>query len=317
MNILITGASGFLGSFIVQVLKNTSNFNISVSVRTPVFFENSIDTHVTGNISSETDWSNALHGKDVVIHTAGRVHLEKDLLSNPLTEYRKVNVDGTVRLANQASDAGVKRFIFLSSIKVNGEITKEGIPFSAFDAPAPVDDYAMSKNEAEQALFAFKDKSKMEIVVIRPPLIYGYGVKGNFSGLIKLISYGIPLPLEGINNRRSFVGLDNLVDLIIKCIEHPAVANKVIFASDGNDISTSQLIRELGYAMDRPVRLFPVPSALLYWSASLVGRRLMAQRLLASLQVDISETQKLLNWVPPFTFNEGLKRCFYPQNIAI
>ena len=234
-----------------------------------------------------------------------------DLSAGTLAEFRKVNVEGTLNLARQAAEAGVKRFVFISSIKVNGEGTEFGKPYTADDAPAPVDPYGISKLEAEQGLLGLASETGMEITIIRPVLVYGPGVKGNFASMINLVEKGIPLPLGAIHNQRSLVGIDNLVDLIIRCIDHPAAANQVFLAADGEDLSTTELLRIVAKAIERPSRLIPVPAPVLQFGATLLGRKAMAQRLLGSLQVDILKTRELLDWTPPVSVDEGLKRCFY------
>jgi len=217
-------------------------------------------------------------------------------------------VEATLNLAQQAAIAGVKRFVFISSIGVNGNINVR--PFSALDVPHPVEPYAQSKWEAEQGLWRIQQETGMELVVIRPPLVYGPGAPGNFGSLVRWVGKGIPLPLGAIHNRRSLVGIDNLVDLIVRCIDHPAAANQVFLAGDGRDLSTTELLRIVGDAMGRPARLIPLPAGVLKLSAALLGRKAMAQRLLGSLQVDISQTCETLDWQPPFTVEEGLRRCF-------
>ncbi len=235
-----------------------------------------------------------------------------DEMADPLAEYRRVNVDGTLNLARQTAAAGVKRFVFISSIKVNGEATARGKAFQADGVPAPEDAYGQSKLEAEQGLVKLAAETGIEVVIIRPPLVYGPGVKGNFASMIKLVEKGLPLPLGAINNKRSLVGIDNLVDLVIRCIDHPAAANQVFLAGDGEDLSTTELLRAVGKAMGKPARLIPVPVGLLQFGATLLGKKAMAQRLLGSLQVDISKTCELLDWQPPYTVEEGLRRCFEP-----
>jgi nucleoside-diphosphate-sugar epimerase len=260
-----------------------------------------------------TNWSATLAGVEVVIHTAARAHIMRDEAADPLAEYRKVNVEGTLSLARQAANAGVRRFIFISSIKVNGEATADARAFSASDEPAPEDAYGVSKLEAEQGLMRLAAETGMAIVIIRPPLVYGPGVKGNFASMIKLVEKGLPLPLGAIHNKRSLVGIDNLVDLIIRCIDHPAAANQVFLVGDGEDLSTTELLHDVGKAMGKSVRLIPVPAEILQFGATLLGKKAMAQRLLGSLQVDISKTRKILDWKPPYTVEEGLRRCFAPS----
>jgi len=237
----------------------------------------------------------------------------KEEVTDPLAEYRRVNVDGTLNLARYAVEAGVKRFVFISSIKVNGEQIAPGRPFTCDDTPTPKDPYAISKLEAEQGLQQIALETGMEVVIIRPPLVYGPGVKGNFASMIKLVEKGLPLPFGAIDNRRSLVGLDNLVDLIITCIDHPNAANQVFLVSDGEDLSTSGLLRRVAKAMGKPSRLIPVPAGLLQLGATVLGKKAIGQRLLGSLQVDISSTRERLDWTPPVSVDEGLRRCFETQ----
>ena len=263
-----------------------------------------------GDLDKPIDWSSVISGQDVVVHTAARAHIMKDECADPLSVYRAVNSAGTLNLASQAAAAGVKRFIFISSIKVNGEQTVTGQPFSWHDRPSPDDFYGTSKHEAEQGLRALASETGMEVVIIRPPLVYGPGVKGNFASMIKLVGKGLPLPLGAVHNKRSLVALDNLVDLIVTCIDHPGAANETFLVSDGEDLSTTQLLQGVAEAMGKPSRLIPVPVSLLQFGATLLGKKAVAQRLLGSLQVDISHTQKCLNWTPPLTVKQGLQRCF-------
>lgn len=307
--ILVTGASGFVGSYLIRELRQRGFSRAIGALRTQktALGDNSV---VVGGIDETTDWSSALEGMEVVIHTAARAHIINDDVTDPLTEFRKVNVAGTRSLALQAASAGVKRFIFISSIKVNGEQTSPGNPFNTASKPMPVDDYGISKLEAEKALWEVASESDMELVIVRPPLVYGPGVKGNFSSMIRLVKKGIPLPLGAIHNKRSLLALDNLIDLIITCIDHPSAANEIFLAADGEDLSTSDLLRRVAEAMGKPSRLIPVPSTLLQLGATVLGKKAMAQRLLGSLQVDISKTREVLGWEPPISVNEGLRRCF-------
>jgi UDP-glucose 4-epimerase len=229
---------------------------------------------------------------------------------DPLLEFRRVNVDGTANLALQASAAGVRRFIFVSSVKVNGEASQEGHPFCADDLPAPDDPYGISKNEAELALREIAGRTGMEVVIVRPPLIYGPGVKGNFAAMMRWLDRGLPLPLGSVvQNRRSMVALDNMVDLLLTCTYHPVAANQTFMVSDGEDISTYDLLRRLGDAMGKPAKLIPIPVSLLRFSAGLLGKGSEVQRLLGSLQVDISKTRELLDWTPRISVDEGLRRA--------
>ena len=233
----------------------------------------------------------------------------QEVSTDPLTEFRRVNVQGTRHLAQQAAAAGVRRFVFISSIKVNGEATLPGKAFLADDVPAPLDPYGVSKMEAEQGLRDIAAQTGMEVVIVRPPLVYGPGVKANFQAMMRWLTRGVPLPLGAIDNRRSLVALGNLVDLIVTCIHHPAAANQTFLVSDGEDLSTTQLLRRMGQALGMPARLMPVPTSLLKLGASLVGRPAVAQRLCGSLQVDISKTRQLLGWTPPLSVDEGLKNA--------
>ena len=310
--ILITGATGFVGQALLERLLEYKACKVVVALRYANGFDRCV-AHEVGEFSGTPDFSRALSKQEVVIHAAARAHIMKDEVVDPLAEYRKVNVEGTLNLARQSAAAGVKRFIFIGSIKINGERTAPGQPFKAEDEVKPTDPYGISKWEAEQGLLQIAKETAMEVVIIRPPLVYGPGVKGNFANLIKLMSRGLPLPLGAIHNRRSYIALDNLIDLIITCIDHPNAANQVFLASDGRDLSTTELLKGLARAMGKPARLLPMPSALLTFAASALGKKLVADRLLSSLQVDISKTQDLLGWTPPISVDEGLRRCFDSQ----
>ena len=312
-NVLLTGATGFLGQAVLERLLEHESHKVTLALRSAVSFVRCA-AHVVGDFSNGTDWSAALSNQQVVVHAVARAHIMKDEVADPLAEYRRVNVDGTLNLGRQAVAAGVKRFIFISSIKVNGEQTPLGQPFTADDTPTPDDAYGISKLEAELGLQQLASETSMEVVIIRPPLVYGPGVKGNFANMIKLVSKGLPLPLGATNNKRSLVALDNLVDLIITCIDHPAAANQVFLAGDGQDLSTTELLYRVARAMGKPSRLLPVPSSLLMLGATLLGKKAVAQRLLGSLQVDISKARSLLGWEPPISVEEGLRRCFQPKD---
>jgi nucleoside-diphosphate-sugar epimerase len=264
-----------------------------------------------GSIGADTDWRRALRDVAAVIHTASRVHVMKEKIPDPLSEFRRVNVAGTVNLARQAIEAGARRFVFISSIKVLGEESPPGRPFLADDLPAPQDAYGTSKWEAEQALLALAGDSSMDVVIIRSPLVYGPGAKGNFAVIARWLARDVPLPLGALrHNRRTLVAIDNLVDLIVTCVDHPAAANQVFLAGDGEDISTADLLRRMAKAMDKRAHLIPVPSWMLKSAAAVMGRRAMARRLCDSLQVDISKAQRRLGWTPPVSMDEGLQRAF-------
>jgi UDP-glucose 4-epimerase len=233
----------------------------------------------------------------------------QEATADPLEEFRRANVQGTLNLARQAAAAGVRRFVFVSSIKVNGEATQLGSPFKADDTPAPLDAYGVSKMEAEQGLREIARQTGMEVVIIRPPLVYGPGVKANFAVMMRWLKRGIPLPLGAIHNQRSLVALDNLVDLLVTCLTHPAAANQTFLVSDGDDVSTTELLRRMGQALGCPARLMPVQVSLLKLAAAMVCKRDVAQRLCGSLQVDIEKTRRVLGWTPPISLDEGLKKA--------
>lgn len=315
MRVLLTGATGFVGKRLAHRLDQLDHVSLACAVRRSGSAVCGKE-FVVSELNASTDWAGALGRQDVVIHAAARAHVMKDETEDPLAEYRRVNVEGTLNLARQAAEAGVRRFIFVSSIKVNGEQTPEGRPFNAEGAPAPEDAYGISKLEAEQALQALAEETGMEVVIIRPPLVYGPGVKGNFATMIKLLEKGLPLPLGTVHNKRSLVALDNLVDLIITCINNPEAGNQVFLAGDGEDLSTTELLRGIGKAMGKPVRLVPVPVGVLMFGSRLLGKKTVAQRVLGSLQVDISKARNLLGWEPPLTVEEGLRRCFDSENVS-
>ncbi len=306
MKILITGYTGFIGKAITVYLGSKGHQLVGWSRQRAKF--NHLQKSFTGDIGPYTDFRSAISGLDTVIHLAARVHVMNDKVENPLAAFRKVNVHGTINLARQAADSGVKRFIYISSIKVNGEQTTYGCAFSENDIPNPVGPYAISKLETEQELFKIANDSSMEIIIIRPPIVYGPGVKANFRSMMKWLYKGAPLPLGAIKNKRSLVGLGNLVDFIATCIEHPAAANEIFLVSDGEDISTSELLRRTARALGVPARLLPIPTMLLKATAKLAGKNDMAQRLLGNLQVDISKAKKVLEWSPSFSIDQELEK---------
>ena len=302
-NIAVTGANGFVGSALVTALRRQGARAVPI-VRT-AGPEGSL---AIGTIGSLTDWGRVLRGVDCVIHAAARVHVMNDTAADALVQYRAVNVVGTCRLAEQAAAAGVRRLVFVSSVKVNGERTQLGIPFTAAGKPAPEDAYARSKLEAEQELEAIAKTTGLEVVVVRPPLVYGPGVRANFGLLLQAVRRGIPLPFSGVKNRRSLVGLDNLVDLLLCCARHPQAPGRVFMVSDGDDLSTPDLVDAIARAMGRRTRLFSAPTGLLRFGGRLVGRGGAVERLTDSLQVDISPTIETLNWTPRVSVDEGLAR---------
>lgn len=307
LSVLVTGANGFVGKSLCTKLIEQSH-SVRGAVRSASVQIENTETLSIGEINANTDWASALRGIDVVIHLAARVHVMNDNAADPLDAFRKINVDGTLNLARQAVKAGVRRFVFISSIKVNGEGTLSGQAYTAEDRPAPVDCYGISKLEAENELRQMAAQSGMEVVIIRPPLVYGPGVKGNFYSMMRWLEKGVPLPLGAIHNKRSFVALDNLVDLIATCVTHPAAANQIFLAGDGADISTTELLQYLGNALGKPARLLPMPVWMLKTGAMLLGKSDMAQRLCGSLQVNIGKTCQLLDWKPPVTVDETLTK---------
>jgi nucleoside-diphosphate-sugar epimerase len=304
---LVTGGSGFLGRALINQLMLIPDCSVVAPVRdTGTHFPLGVRSLAVDDFNGANDWQEAIKGVDVVVHCAARVHVMNDTKADPLAAFREVNVDATLNLARQAAAAGVRRFIFISSIKVNGEGTEPNTAYNADDVPAPVDPYGISKLEAEQGLRLLASTTGMEMVIIRPVLVYGPGVKANFLSMMRWLCRGIPLPFGAVRNRRSLVAIDNLVDLIVTCSEHPAAANQVFLASDGEDVSTTQLLRKLAGALGKPARLLPIPVWLMSGVATLLGRHALSQRLFGSLQVDISKNQRLLGWIPPVSLDEAL-----------
>ncbi|WPL16904.1 Cholesterol dehydrogenase [Thiorhodovibrio winogradskyi] len=310
MKVLVTGASGFVGAALVRSLLEDGRHLVRAVYRyeRPPMWE-SVDWVRVAGLTADADWEAGVLDIDLVIHAAARVHMMPDTAADPVAEFRRVNVAGTLALAEQAAAAGVRRFVFVSSIKVNGEETAPGRAFHAAQQPKPVDPYGISKFEAERGLRALAERTGMELVIIRPPMVHGPGVKGNFAAMMDWLRRGVPLPLGAVTcNRRSLVGLDNLVDFILTCVEHPAAANETFLVSDGEDLSLADLLRRLGRAMGHPARLIPVPPSLLMAAARWLGKDDVARRLFGSLQVDLSHTSKTLGWTPPFDLDEGLRR---------
>lgn len=306
---LVTGATGFVGDAVIKRLISDGALVVAAVRRKPAHWSAQCSVVEVGNMEHESDWSVALVGIKSVIHTAARVHVMNDQSADPLDEFRRINVAGTLNLARQAAAAGVRRFIFLSSIKVNGEKTQIGCPFTSSDKPNPADPYGVSKCEAEEGLRQIAEQTGMEVVIIRPVLVYGTGVKGNFLSMMRWLHKGFPLPLGAINNKRSLVSLDNLVDLIVTCLRHPVAANQTFLVSDGEDLSTTELLQRTAFAMGCKARLIPVPAFIMRAGARLLGKGDVTQRLYGSLQVDISKTRSLLDWNPPLTVAQGLMKA--------
>lgn len=299
--ILITGATGFVGTGLIRELSNRQ------LAHRPISRNRSDGFYAIGNIDGMTDWSDALVGITTVVHLAARVHVMKESATDPLSAFRSANADATLNLARQSAKAGVRRFIFLSSIKVNGETTDNRSAFTADDIADPHDPYGQSKHEAEQALLTLARISDMKVTIIRPPLIYGPGVKANFAALLKLAHSRLPLPIGGIDNKRSLVFLGNLIDFIICCVGSEKAANQIFLVSDNEDVSTSELVRRLGHEMNVKPRLIPVPRGLIETVAKLAGKGAITNRLFGSLQVDIQKSCELLDWSPPYSLSEGLR----------
>lgn len=304
-SVLVTGATGFVGTALIARLARDGCLDVRGAVRSEsAVLPVGAERVVVGDVSGTTDWRAALRDVTAVVHLAARVHVLRDAPAHGLGAFRRVNVDGTLNVARQAAAQGVDRFVFLSSVKVNGE---RGF-FREIDNPAPEDPYGISKCEAENGLRALAAATGLRVAIIRAPLVYGPGVKANFQALMSAIARGVPLPLGAVKNQRSLVALDNLVDFLRTNIDHPAAANETFFVSDGEDLSTTELIHRLARAMQRPARLIPVPPWVLNAGATLLRRRDTARRLLESLQVDISKARQRLGWTPPITVDEGLRR---------
>lgn len=309
---ILTGGTGFLGQALMRRLLASGLHPLIAAVRRKqTGFPEEVRVACVGELSSSTDWADCLHEVGVVIHCAARVHVMSDDTTDPLAEYRRVNVQGTLALAEQAVKAGVRRFIYISSIKVNGERTAPNTAFHADDIPLPEDAYGMSKFEAERGLMVLAHETSMEVVIIRPPLVYGPGVKGNFASMVRWVSKGVPLPFGAVQNKRSLVALENLVDFIALCADlerSPRAANEVFLISDGEDVSTTELLRKVAKAYHVTPRLLPIPVSWIHTVARLVGKHAVADRLLGSLVVDSSKARDLLGWAPVVSMDEQLKK---------
>lgn len=314
MKVLVTGATGFVGTALLQRLSSEVGCGVRACVRNSgALLGPGIERTVVPDMGPESQWQDALAGCDVVVHLAARVHVMQEKNADSLAEFRRVNTGGTVNLARQAALAGVQRLVFVSSIKVNGEVTAPGCAFKPDDRSDPQDAYAVSKDEAEIALRELAAASVgqtgvgMEVVIVRPPLVYGPGVKGNLSSLLRALCGRVPLPLGAIHNQRSFIALANLVDFLVHCMRHPMAGNQTFLASDGQDLSTTELVQRLASALEKPARLINVSPWLLKLCATAFGKHAEAQRLCGNLQLDISKTRDLLGWVPPMNIDDGLR----------
>lgn len=318
LRVLVTGANGFIGRALTDHLSKLSFQLVPCVRKLPKEREfDSLPFFECGDIHSSTNWKEALSGVDVVVHTAARVHIMSDKSSNSSDNYHRINVDASMNLALQASKAGVKRFIYLSSAKVNGESSALGNPFKSSDFPNPVGEYAISKFEAEQQLIKLSSETGLEVVIIRPPLVYGPGVKANFALLANIVRLGLPLPFGSITeNLRSMVSLDNLIDFISLCLQHTAVANEVFMVSDGDDVSTVDLIKRIAKVYQRKIWLIPIPISILAKIANCLSKKDALDRLVGTLQVDIQKNFDLLNWKPKTTLDLGLQTALFSKKIT-
>ena len=302
MRFLVTGANGFVGRSCFEALGQRTGDSVVGTVRSAP----RVSGHVqVGDLGPNTSWRQALEGVDTVIHTAARVHMD-DRAATADAAHLTSNLDGTLNLGRQAADAGVKRLVFISTIGVNGQKTRPGVPFVGTDSPGAEGPYARAKLLAERGLAALSAETDLEVVIIRPPLVYGHNAPGNFATMLKWARSGLPLPLGGLNNRRSMISVENLTDLIVAAATHPGAAGQILLASDGEDLSTDEWLRRIAKALGRPSRLIPVPSGLLRGGAMLLGKPDIARRLLDSLQVDIEPTRRVMNWTPPLTVDQSL-----------
>lgn len=305
--VLISGANSFIGNALCKAMLR-KGWQLRGTIRSENLMHNlpnGVNPVFIGSIGSNTEWGRATSNVDVVVHLAALVHKIRNDYKDPLVEYRYVNVNGTKYLARAAAANNIKRFVYLSTVKVNGE--GRATPYNEKDNPEPMDPYGISKWEAEQVLHEIADMTGLEVVVLRPPLVYGSGVKANFLRLLEMVERGIPLPLANVNNRRSLIYLENLLDAIVTCINHPRAAGNTYLVSDGEDVSTPDLIRRMGSALGRPVRLFPFPTFMLKIAGCISGKSVAIDRLISSLTVDSSKIRRELNWQAPFSMAQGLR----------
>ena len=309
MKILVTGATGFVGRALCAHLQQ-QGYEVHAAIRAPADGLPVSRVVTLQALDQETDWADALRGVDVVVHLAARVHVMHDTAVDPALEFRKANVDATLHLARQAAKAGVKRMVFMSSVKANGESTLPGHPFKESDAPNPQDAYGRSKWEAEQGLQQIATETGLDVVIIRSPLVYGPGVKANFASLMRLVARAWPLPLGGIHNHRSLVGLGNLVDFVTTCVAHPQAANQTVLVSDGQGLTPTGWVRAMAHAARVPARLLPVPARLLLLAGNCLGQGAAMHRLCDNLQLDITKAKTRLGWVPSYSVSTGLEQAY-------
>lgn len=309
MKILVTGANGFVGASLCRRLL-AQNITVHAAIRLPTAAlpdSPLVEPFVVGSIDERTVWTHALQGVDAVIHLAARVHMMQDNAADPMKEFIKINTDATVNLARQAAASGVKRFVYLSSIKVNGEAAEETSPFREVDKPSPQDPYAISKLRAEEALAAISRETGMEVVIVRPPLVYGPGVKANFYKLLQLADKSMPLPLSKIRNKRSLIFVENLSDALFLCATHSAAGGQTYLVSDGQDVSTAELFKGIAQALNCSAHMLPVPIWLMRFAGGITGKSAAIDRLTQSLVIDSTKIRNELNWTPPFTLRQGLQ----------
>lgn len=308
LKVLVTGATGFVGRALIGRLQQSPGFEVYAVVRrSTTQLRKDVQACEVGDFNERTDFHEVLAGTDIVVHAAARAHVLHDNVSNPLAEYRRINVDVTRNLARQAIESNVKRFVYVSSVGVNGS-ESVGAPFTEASPPSPTADYAVSKYEAEQVLQSEFQGKSTELVIIRPPLVYGADAPGNIGRLLRLIASGLPLPLGSVRNKRSLLARENLVDFIVTCIQHPDAAGHVFLVADGEDVSTVDLLRLLAEGMGKRLRLLPVPMSVIKFGATLLGRHYIYQQLCGNLQVDISKARTLLNWSPPVSASDALRK---------
>lgn len=313
-NVLLTGATGFVGSKLLDILID-KDYNVCPVARRNTVALDKYSPFQINELNSANDWTDALDEIDVVVHCAARVHVMNETAADPEKEFLVVNTDATLNLAKQSAESGVRRFVFISSIKVAGERSELDKPLRESDEPTPLDPYGYSKHLAEIGLRKIAEETGMEVVILRPSLIYGPGVKANFETMMKWLVKGIPLPLGGIKNKRSLLSLTNFIDFIVLCIEHPNAANETFFVSDGCDLSTSELLQKLGLALGKKPLLLPIPGRLLNTILCAIGLSSFSNRLLGSLQVSMDKASNILDWKPKITIEEGLKETsdYYKQ----